>query len=234
MKRDFLFVCNFKMNIVSAQSYADAMKDEKFENVILCPNNCYLQQFKKLKETNAIKLGAQNVSEFEKGSYTGETSSQMLKEFGVDCCIVGHSERKKNNFETLSQTNSKILALQKCDIIPIVCVGEDTKKDAEFASRFVLAELNEVLKDADMSRVIVAYEPVWSIGTGLVPEVAYIKSVVDAIKKYTGIPVVLYGGSFNLKNYLEIADIDCVDGALIGGASLHPCDIVKMQKSLKE
>ena len=237
--KKFIFACNFKMNSVSVEEYKKAMGNGNYSNVILCPNFCDLYQFAKLKKSNKIFLGAQNVSEFEDGAHTGEISANMLKSAGVDFCIVGHSERKKYNFETLSQTNLKIKKLLEVGITPIVCVGEElnsseTMSQTEYAKRYVLMELNEILQNIDISKVIVAYEPIWAIGTGKVADTEHIKEIVDAIKKYTGVEFVLYGGSFGEKNFEQIAKIDSVDGALIGGASLKPELICKMKKRLEE
>lgn len=237
--KKFLFACNFKMNIVSVEDYKSAMGNGDYSNVILCPNFCDLHQFAELKKSNKIFLGAQNVSEFDDGAYTGEISADMLKSALVDFCIVGHSERKKYNFETLSQTNLKIKKLMQVGITPIVCVGEElnnseTMSQTEYAKRYVLLELKEVLKDTDISKVIVAYEPIWAIGTGKVAGTEHIKEVIGAIKKYAGVEFVLYGGSFGENNFEQIAKIDSVDGALIGGASLKPELICKMKKKLEE
>ena len=237
MKKRFLFACNFKMNIVDEKKYQQSMGKDDYSNVILCPNFCDLERFKRLKKSNKIFLGAQNVSEFDDGAYTGEISADMLKRASVDFCIVGHSERKKYNFETLYQINNKIKKLLNANITPIVCVGEDvynsdTLSQTEYAKRFVLLELNEILKDIDINKIIVAYEPVWAIGTGKVAGDEHIADVVNCIKMFTGVSMVLYGGSFNEKNFEQIAKIDGVDGALIGGASLKPDVICKMKKVL--
>ena len=237
--KKFVFACNFKMNDVSAEEYQKAMGKDDYSNVILCPNFCSLYNFLPLKKSNKIFLGAQNVSEFDNGAYTGETSAKMLKSANIDFCIVGHSERKKYNFETLSQTNEKIKKLLNEGITPIVCVGEElnsneTMSQTEYAKRFVLMELNEILKDVDVQSVIVAYEPVWAIGTGKVASNKHIEEITKCIKDYTGAKMVLYGGSFGESNFESIAKIECVDGALIGGASLKPELICKMKKKLEE
>ena len=236
--KNFLLVCNFKMNCVDVEQYKKTMANDEFSNVVLCPNFCDLKDFANLKKTNKIMLGAQNVCEFDSGAHTGEISAKMLSNCGVQFCIVGHSERIKNNIETLSQINQKIKILVENNITPIVCVGEDLFKDeskqTEFATRFVLSELNEILKDVELDKIVLAYEPVWAIGTGKVASVEHINDVVSSIKKYTGIEFVLYGGSFGENNFEDIAKIDCVDGALVGGASLKPDVICKIQKDLKE
>lgn len=126
MKRNFLFACNFKMNIVALNDYKKAMGNGKFNNVLLCPNFCDIEKFSALKQSNGVLIGAQNVSEYFDGAHTGEVSAQMLKNAGADFCIVGHSERKKFNIETLSQTNLKVSKLINAGITPIICVGEET------------------------------------------------------------------------------------------------------------
>jgi len=228
MKRKFLFVCNFKMNTVKKAEYKKALQKDVYNNLVLCPNFCDLKEYSSFKKSNSVMLGAQNVSEYANGAHTGEVSASMLKNAGADFCIVGHSERKQNNYETLSQINLKIKMLIDNNITPIVCTGESVARDEEYAVRFVLSELNEMLKDVDLNKVIVAYEPIWAIGSGKVASVKHIKSVITTVKQYTGISFVLYGGSFNQSNYQDITDIDCVDGALIGGASLKPDVIVQM------
>lgn len=231
--KNFLFVCNFKMNSLGVEKYKNAMLGKDYSNVVLCPNFCDLKEYSSLKSTCNVKLGAQNVSCYEEGAKTGEISANMLKCIDVDFCIVGHSERKRYNFETLEEINQKAKILQKYKITPIICVGEDVLKSAEFAQKYVLFELNELLKDLDMENVIVAYEPVWSIGTGDVPSDEYIDAVLSAIKKYTPVKTTLYGGSFNQDNFADISAIKSCDGALIGGASLKPEIICMMQEKLK-
>ncbi len=229
--KKFLLVCNFKMNSVALSEYQNEVGQKQINNLVLCPNFCDIKEYCALKP-NGIMIGAQNVSEFTNGAYTGEVSAKMLKDVGADFCIVGHSERKKYFYESHEQTNTKIKNLIAEGVTPIVCVGEDIKKDEDFAVRFVLMELNQILKDIDLSRIIVAYEPIWAIGTGLVPSNKHIELVISAIKKYTGIDMVLYGGSFGENNYIQIASINGVDGALIGGASLKPDLICKMQSEI--
>ena len=228
MKKNFLFVCNFKMNTVKKSLYKKALGTQSYNNIVLCPNFCDIKEYTSLKKSNGIMIGAQNVSEFKSGAHTGEISATMLQIAGVNFCIAGHCERKENNFETSSQINLKVKRLIECGITPIICVGESTFKNEEYAAKYALLELNEVLKDVELSKVIIAYEPIWAIGTGKVASVKHIQFVISAIKKYMGIQFVLYGGSFNLSNYKDIFDIDCVDGALIGGASLKPFDIIEM------
>ena len=236
--KNFLLVCNFKANIVDKNLYQKAMGKAEYANVILCPNFCDIRIFSELKTNNNVLLGGQDVSQFDGGSFTGEVTAKMLKNAGADFCIVGHSERKKNNFETLYQINNKIKNLIEYGVTPIVCVGEDRHrekdKQTDFAIRFVLGELNQILDGIDISQIIIAYEPIWAIGTGDVPTNEHIFAVASAIKKYTGAEFVLYGGSFNQNNFENIAKISCIDGALIGGASLNPEVICGIQKKIKE
>ena len=236
--KPFLIVCNFKANVLSETEYQKAMLNDTFENVVLCPNFCDIGWFSVLKNNNNVMLGAQNVSEFENGAYTGEITATMLKSAGADFCIVGHSERKKYNYETLSQINKKIKNLLDVGITPIVCVGEEKylgeDKQTDYAKRYVLSELNELLDGIDLSKIVVAYEPVWAIGSGKVPSLEHIESLANTVKNITGVSLMLYGGSFNESNFEDIAKVKSIDGALVGGASLKPESIVKMQKKLKE
>ncbi|MBO7508579.1 MAG: triosephosphate isomerase [Clostridia bacterium] len=232
--KKFLFVCNFKMNSIEVEKYNNAMNGDDYSNVVLCPNFVDIKDFAELKKSNNIGLGAQNVSAFDEGARTGEISAKMLKKAGVEYCIVGHSERKKYNFETLDEINQKAKVLQQNGIKPIICVGEDILKDNEFAKKYVLFELNTLLKDLDFDNLIVAYEPIWSIGTGDVPTDEYIDEILSTIKKYTPVKTTLYGGSFGESNYKEIGQIESVDGALIGGASKKPELICKMRNDLND
>lgn len=224
------------MNVVEPKFFGRALKGMTAENLIVCPNFCDLRAYRRLIKKFGISVGAQNVCEFENGSHTGDVSAQMLKYAGATYCIVGHSEQKLHHLETLAKTNKKVRLLQQYGITPIVCVGEETQKSAtsnqtEYAKKYVLAELDVILKGVDAQNVIVAYEPIWAIGTGKVATAQHIQSVAHHIKKCVGISKVLYGGSFSIDNYKQIVGIKSVDGALIGGESLHPNNIAEMIKA---
>lgn len=232
--KKFLFVCNFKMNSVAVEDYQNAFASNDSDNIIVCPNFCDIKQFAQLKLLH-IELGAQDVSEYDCGAYTGQVSASMLKDSKVDYCIVGHSERKKYCFETLDQISAKAKNLLQKNITPIICVGEEIlcKKEElqiDYSKKYVCAELSKILQNIDAKKVIVAYEPIWAIGSGKIPTIQHINAVCGAIRQNFGVNIVLYGGSFSLKNYQQIMDTDA-DGALIGGASLHAEEIAQMVNS---
>lgn len=228
MKKDFLFVCNLKMNLLQPKFYRRALKDKFVDNLIICPNFCDIKAYSRLKNKYGVKIGAQNVSEQLHGAFTGDVSASIIKNAGADFCIVGHSEQKKYHLETLAKINKKAKILLQNNITPIICVGEEIKKNTDYAKRYVKEELNIILSGIEASKVIIAYEPIWAIGTGDIPTKEHILQVCSQIKNTSKCAKVLYGGSFSIDNYQEIASIKSVDGALIGGASLKPLQILEM------
>ena len=190
--------------------------------LILCPSSLYLGEI----TPSSIKLGAQNVSSTECGAYTGEISASQLKSASVKYCIVGHSERRANQHETDDEIAKKIKLLLKEEIIPILCVGEDkTKRQENLQLQVIMEELKMAMKNLSMEeqkKVIIAYEPIWSIGTGIIPTNNQIEEVINEIKKLYPENQGLYGGSANEENIDELKKISCIDGYLIGGLSLKP------------
>ena len=184
-----------------------------------------------------IGVGAQNVHFADEGAYTGEISVAMLKEIGVDYCIVGHSERRQYFAETDETVNLKLKKLLAGSIRPIMCVGESLEqRDAGELFDVVQRQLTEGLAGIpaeDMKRVVIAYEPIWAIGTGRTATAAqaqevcgHIRSVLEELHgEETARSVsILYGGSMNAKNAAELLAMEDIDGGLIGGASLKPAD----------
>ena len=190
-------------------------------------------------EGTGIGVGAQNVHFADEGAYTGEISAAMLEEIGVDYCIVGHSERRQYFAETDETVNLKLKKLLAGPIRPIMCVGESLEqRDAGELFDFVRSQLVgglDGISAEDMRRVVVAYEPIWAIGTGRTasPEqaeemCAFIRKVlIDLYDEDTADEVILqYGGSVKPANATEIMNMDEIDGALVGGASLKPADLM--------
>jgi len=172
------------------------------------------------------KQGAQNVSKFANGAYTGEISAFQLATYGVEYCIVGHSERRQYQKETDEDISDKIKQLFENDIIPILCVGETLEERQENRVGEVLnRELSFVcnsLTEEQKEKIIVAYEPIWSIGTGVIPTNIQIEEVFRYIKSKLPNTKVLYGGSANEENIDELRKISLIDGYLLGGLSLKP------------
>lgn len=191
----------------------------KTSNVILIPSNIYLAS----ANIPNISLGSQNVSMYEMGPHTGEVSASQLKQLGVSYCLVGHSERRKEQHETNIEIRNKIKNLLNQGIIPILCIGE-TKEEKNTAHTVIYQELQEALiglTEEELKKVIIAYEPVWSIGTGLIPTSTEIESIVTKIKETYPNNLVLYGGSVTLENIEKLTQENAVDGYLLGGLSLQ-------------
>lgn len=219
-----IYAFNLKMNkpSISFEKYVNLLEKAK-DSVFVCAPFVYLQQLKQY--SNTLKYGAQNVSEFKGGAHTGEVSANMLAEFGAKVCIVGHSERRKFNLENNKQISEKIDRLVENKILPIICVGEEKEFKFEKAKKIVQKQLECLnLTNHLNDRFIIAYEPVWAIGTGKTPTLSYIEKMSDFIKNFiatNGLKAnVLYGGSFNENNCEGLKKVKNVDGFLIGGASL--------------
>ena len=230
---------NWKMNycVNKAEDFVSEIKDAintDEVDVVICPNFVSLDRLSDLLDGTNIKLGAQNVHTEDKGAYTGETSVNMLAAVGVQYCIVGHSERRQYFAETNEIVNKKAKKLLEKDINPIVCVGE-TLEERESNTMFDVVEKQvreslDGIEEAQMKRnVVIAYEPIWAIGTGktataeqanemckFIREVVakmYNDSVAEALR-------IQYGGSVKPSNANEILNMSDIDGALVGGASL--------------
>ncbi|MBQ6497116.1 MAG: triosephosphate isomerase [Bacilli bacterium] len=186
--------------------------------LILCPT--YLN----LTVKTDVILGAQDVSPYEDGSHTGEISARQLSALGIKYSIVGHSERRLS--ETEEELFNEIRRLLENNMTPILCVGE-RKADREKGSTKAvignqLASVTNYLMENERSNVIIAYEPVWAIGTGEIPTNEQIKEVIDFIKSKLPNNKVLYGGSANEENIDTLKEIEGIDGYLVGGLSLKP------------
>ena len=188
--------------------------------LILCPTFLNINyNFPKI-----IELGAQNVSCQKSGAYTGEISAEQLSSYGVKYCIVGHSERRENQKETNDEIKNKIHELLKNNIIPILCVGEtyEEKEKGQTEEKIkdeIITAISE-LSEEEKEKLIIAYEPIWSIGTGKIPTNMEIETVLKMIKSYLPTSKLLYGGSANEENIVTLKEINQIDGYLLGGLSL--------------
>ena len=190
--------------------------------MILCPTFLNINNF---NLTN-FSLGAQNVSMNNYGAYTGEISANSLKSYNVEYTIVGHSERRIYQKESLEEINEKIKKLLENNIIPILCVGE-TKEErknnkTEEKIKEEITSAIEGLSDSDKDKLIIAYEPIWSIGTGIIPSNSEIEEVFKYIKTFLPNNKILYGGSANEENIELLNQCKIIDGYLLGGISLKP------------
>ena len=216
------------LNRDKAVEFIEKTKTGKCDNVVICPSSVYIDLF---LDKSKYLVGSQNVSENGNGAHTGEVSAEQLNSLGVSYSIVGHSERRSDQHETSDMFVNKIKNLLSFDITPIFCVGESlSEKENNVTKDVVGKQIMEVYDNIDtdnMEKIIIAYEPVWSIGTGKVPTnediidvISYIKDLVQ--DKYNKRVAVLYGGSVNKGNVDTLNEIDLVDGYLIGGASVKP------------
>lgn len=205
--------CNF--NLDEYLDYQNKLKNLNFKNdIVLCPSSIYLSNF----ELENIFLGSQNVSPFNDGAYTGEVSARQLKSLNVKYCLVGHSERRvyfKENNEILK---NKIEQLLENEIIPIYCVGELEKNRDNNELDKELKILEEIHNN---EKIIIAYEPLWAIGTGIQPNINELEKIIKLIKEKFPNNKVLYGGSVNEDSIVNLKS-ELIDGYLLGGVSLHP------------
>ena len=205
-------------------------------NVAVCAPAPYLAQLQVLLANSAIALGAQDVSAHESGAYTGEVSVAMLKEFGVRYAIVGHSERRQYHGETDAAVATKAQRALAGGITPIVCVGETlAEREAGKTEEVVKRQLAAVIHANGhcISEIVVAYEPVWAIGTGKTasPEQAQqvhavLRAQLRAASDHADRIAILYGGSMNAANAAQLLAQPDIDGGLIGGASLKAPDFL--------
>ena len=213
-----LIVCNMKMNLNKNEidSYLDKLKDKDLSNVIFCPTSIYLPYFIK----NKLNVGIQNISRFESGAHTGQISIKQVSSLNIRYSIIGHSETKND----LDEINEKVKLCSKYNITPIICVGEKEEQDIYKTQEFLENSLDVILKNVDLNKVIIAYEPVWMIGSNNKLNTNTLHDIIDFLKKivqkYNIDDIIfLYGGSVNKTNIKEILSISDIDGVLIGNAS---------------
>lgn len=239
---------NWKMNKTSKEAaqfileFRDKVKDAKCE-VVICPAFTSLAQVITLVENTDIKVGAQNMYYEESGAYTGEVSPTMLRELGVKYVIIGHSERRQYFKESDEVINKKVKAAFIYDLIPILCVGE-TLEDRESGKTFDLIK-NQLTLDLEsvdpenVSNMVIAYEPIWAIGTGKTATAKDANEVIAFIRKTVtelcgadaGNNVrIQYGGSVKPTTIKEQMAQSDIDGALVGGASLNADDFAQIVK----
>lgn len=235
---------NWKMNKNLAEGKVlvkDILNDSsmaKGVEVILIPSFIHLSSLTELTKKSSIKIGSQNNHEQESGAYTGEVSSSMLADLGVAYGLVGHSERRTYNAETEEQLLAKTKALLSKEISPIFCCGEhlqERKAGKYFETVQEQLEVVFKLNEADFLNTVIAYEPVWAIGTGETASAEQAQEMHEFIRKVIAEKYnqtiadstsILYGGSCKPSNANELFAMEDVDGGLIGGASLNAADFI--------
>jgi len=250
-----LVVGNLKMNLLSPierERYLNVFKKELEKKelnrteIVLCPSVIHIEEFKKQLD-ESVSIGAQNIFWEREGSYTGEISYQMIKNLGCEYAIVGHSERRKYFGETNKTINLKAQAALKIGLKPIICIGETIEEKKRNQTMAILTkQLKEALLEVNRTKaeqIIVAYEPVWSVGTNELPSshaIMEAKVLVRKIlvqlfeKKYAEEVKILYGGSVNAQSVKQVCLDPAMDGALIGRESLVPYEFLKIAEIINK
>ena len=240
MARTPYIAANWKMNktVAEAAEFIDALLPRiaaTQHDVVVCPPFTALHEVVERRRGTAVRVAAQNMHEGEAGAFTGEVSAPMLVELDVEAVVLGHSERRQYFGETDEALAKKVPAALASDLEPILCVGEseearDAGQTEEVLERQLQADLAEV-SDDDVAKVVIAYEPIWAIGTGKVATAeqaqeacAFIRDVLRARGAAADDVRILYGGSVKPGNAAELLALPDVDGALVGGAALDAED----------
>ena len=234
---------NWKMNgtqaALSELASIAAAAGEVSCTTILCPPTTLLQAA--VQSSGSLAIGGQNCHHEATGAHTGDVSAQMLADVGAQYVIVGHSERRNSYAESDALVQAKARAVLSAEITPIICIGESIEQRESGETISVIStQLSASLPTE--AQIVVAYEPIWAIGTGLVPTIAQITEVHDAlrallVKTYgaQGNEIsILYGGSVKASNASEIFAVSNVNGALVGGASLKAADFVPIMQALSD
>ncbi|OFK81154.1 triose-phosphate isomerase [Peptoniphilus sp. HMSC062D09] len=239
------YICgNWKMNKTSseARDFAEKINEFNFEksDVLLAPSFVSLESFRK-NLNKKIEVSAQNLSQFDDGAYTGEVSTSMLKDIGVENVIIGHSERREKFFESNEIVNAKVKKALADDFHVILCLGEaievkNENKEVEFVKDELLKSLDGI---KNIENITIAYEPIWAIGTGKTCSADDAEKMCREIrqiinKNYGEISEkirILYGGSVKPSNAKEILSQENIDGVLVGGASLDVDSFVEIIKA---
>ena len=239
--RKNLIAGNWKMN-GTLDSISEILKIDKLcdgyeVDVALCVPNTLISKANETISHRRLVIGAQNCHHDESGAYTGDVSAKMLKDAGAKIIIVGHSERRLYYKETNEIVHKKAVSIIKSDLQTIICIGEtEDEKNMGLTNKIVCTQLeNSMPSISDEKNTVIAYEPIWAIGTGRIPTIKEIevvhKELRSLVSKIKGIDTankmrILYGGSVKPNNAKDIFDLDDVDGALVGGASLKSDDFM--------
>ncbi len=246
MSRGYVIAGNWKMNNTPKEAIAlvkeliPLVKNATKKVVVCPPFVCIPAVVEAVKGTN-IQVGAQNMHFEEKGAYTGEVSAKMLTELGVKYVIIGHSERRQYFAETDETVNKKVIAALENDLFPIVCVGESLEqREAGTTNDVVTKQVKAAFKSVSSDKakkIIIAYEPIWAIGTGKTATSEQANEVCKLIRNtikelydenVSNEIIIQYGGSMNAKNASDLLAQSDIDGGLIGGASLKAQDFAKI------
>ncbi|MFQ6332998.1 triose-phosphate isomerase [Methylophilus sp. 3sh_L] len=247
-----LVVANWKMhgsllrNQQLIEAYLQGLRSITRAEVVVCVPYPYLAQMTDLLSGTSVAWGAQNVAKYEEGAYTGEVGAQMLKDFGATHVIIGHSERSTAYCESDENIAEKFMMAKRYGLTPILCVGETLlEREAGVMERVVGKQLETIIRlfgGEAFANTIVSYEPIWAIGTGLaasseqaVAMHEFIRhTVATADKTAAGTVKILYGGSVNPQNAVQLLNQKEIDGALVGRCSLDAEQFIKICQAVPE
>ena len=231
---------NWKMNgttatLKEARLLAGMLKDIRLKcDVMLCPPATLISTVRPIVKSARIKLGGQDSHWLASGAHTGDISPEMLKDIGCSAVIVGHSERRTDHCETDEIVRRKAEAAHRAGLVAIICIGEtlDERKAGQTLAVIARQLKGSVPEGSTAINSVIAYEPVWAIGTGLTPTAAEVAEVHHSIRQQTDPETrILYGGSVKPANAVELMAVANVNGALVGGASLKAADFIGIIKA---
>jgi triosephosphate isomerase len=256
MSNPYILIANWKMNVSLKEALEfgrlhidelhSSLSKKNYPDLVICPSFISLYPYSALFEKSSIKLGAQDCSPIIKGNYTGQVSVKSLHEAGCTFCIIGHSERRKYNHEADEEITKKCIHLIDYGISPIICIGETqeehTKKETCDVLKRQLENITSLLKDTlivpKKLPLLIAYEPVWAIGTGKIPTKDHLEMVFSWLSTTlrNQFPEInwkfLYGGSVNEKTVYTVKSVSNLDGFLVGGASTQFEQLKKLLQAL--
>ena len=244
--RNPIIAGNWKMHktIAEAVEFVNDIKGQVHNTELeaaICAPFTLLKDLKEATKGTSIKIGAQNMHYEDKGAFTGEIAPAMLKELDIDYVVIGHSERRQYFNETNETVNKKVLKALEVGIDPILCIGETLEeREADKTKDVCKVQTEKALENVsaqDMKKVVIAYEPIWAIGTGKTATaeqandvISYVREVVKGLygQEIAEEVRIQYGGSVKPSNVSEIMNQSDIDGALVGGASLQPSDFIEL------
>ena len=235
-----LIAGNWKMNLKYEDiiNFKEMISDFKLDNSVemaIFPQFPLLYTATRNLLNYNVEVGAQTCSSVLKGAYTGDVSVEIISDIGCKYCIVGHSERREFHNESNDSVKKASTLLLSKNIIPIICIGESLEiKNKKITNQFIKNQIRECVPDNIKSNLVIAYEPLWAIGTGIIPDFEEIFDIhtliIDELPQIENLKVI-YGGSVNIENCSQIFELNTVHGALIGGSSLKFKDFLAIYKS---
>lgn len=245
LSRPKLVVANRKMhgNLSDNRQFMESLlrhTQQHAAHYAICPPHPYLYQAQQLLQGSHIAWGGQNMSRFELGAYTGSVSPLMLREFGCQYVIIGHSERRQRGHDNDESCGERFEAALKAGLTPILCIGETLEEYEQGETDLVVVrQLNPVISHVGIEAIakgVIAYEPVWAIGTGKAATPQHAQAILSFIRGHIGLlneavaetTTLLYGGSVNPSNAAQLLSMPDIDGGLIGGASLIAEDFIQI------